>query len=1272
MTKTWIPAIYDRTYNDVQNVLLDPDQMNPKGCWNAIDLNRIENNMVYCAEYMYEQKIVQTPVAIVGPSFEIWTGEMIPTKSEIDRILNNAQLLIELSRNNPAIANQLPTIRAATQINYLLANDIEFALELIHTQPRLPLDYFTVTINNGIIVNVLREDGTTELIGTNTALVAENEVVTIYGTEYGDYAQYQTFTYWTGNATDIGLLNDYQSQQTYFTMPYREVELTANFQTNILRTITITNGYISVNKDPSAETGPTVGEYLAGDEVMIIANVAPEGKAFYEWQGTEDALENMTGVTGAEDPSTVILTMPDYDVTLNPHYINAGQHRVTVTDGTGGGLYNYKDTVYISPTVPSHYEFAYWSGDTSYLSDIYHANQSFKMLDENISLRAMFNYKYSYNDVQVINGLIRVNGVDVNRATGLRENTSYVLISTPPDSSQGLDYWSVEGFGSVSYDRFTVGDGNAIITGHYAPLQILTVNNIDNDGNTETYSIVRGHTKILSTKLNVGSYVFDGWYEGSTRLSTSTTYSITMRSSNRTIEARYNYRETYTVTVINKNNGGQTTTSQVLSGSGFSLSSNEEVGNYLFDYWTKDGVKLTSSLNYTTVITNNTTLEAVYRPKETYHLTVVNGMGSGDYVEREAVTITANAGNFAYWTISSGALYSIGSDTSTTTTVRLDRSDAAVTAVYDVRKITIITNTSNYTVDVAEGNSYNVTSYTSPDSYEFNHWEVTVGDATIANPYASSTRITAHSLNSTIQAVYTLIPTFTVTMQNGYVWDGSDWVVSAVLPRNSTNAIKMQPAPTGHQFLQWEVYQGNVLQTDANDVYSPLAEQTRLRNLLRNITIKATYYIPDPTVTYTLSIGRKDGTVEQNNYTVGADISITASTPDQGYEFYKWTGDTAYISGGVYEAVSTIHMPAQNVVITETYAPEGYIPEYEVVMYNQYGKCYYEDISEDSETHEEIVTGHWVTRHSYPEGTVVQIKAEGWDAEYKFNYWKAYERVLEQNGTDRSDIIDDLYDTETTIVVPSCDINVDPGIALKNTYRMLVSGGGTSGDYYEGRRVDIYFGMEDPNDNVRYVFNRWTKGVTSEIELYELELEGGGMFDVSVPGTQAVPQYVVMPANNVELVATYDSLYKFHINNGIISSTSTSTEYYVSNTVVGITANPAPTGMTFQYWTGDVSSVANVYSPATTVTTVVGTTTLTAVYSTNTERNNIGYVTGDLKTTSEVDNEDITVISGEIETGFMLTDGGGHMYVITAVDSSVDVSTIYRLTKIVQGGNTYG
>ena len=1270
MTKTWIPAIYDRTYGNVQDVALNPDQENPKGCWNAVDLNRIENNIAYCAEYMYEQKIVHTPITIVGPSFEEWTGDMIPTKSEIDRILNNTRLLVELSRSNPAIANELPTIYAATQINYILANDIEYALELMHTQPKLPLEYFEVTLNAGIILRVVKADGSTEEIGSNTALVAEDEVVTIRGVEYGEYSQYQTFTYWSGRAEDIGLLDNYEAQQTSFVMPYRAVELTANFETNIPRTLTLTNGYISIHKDPTAESGPSTGTYLAGDEIMIIANVAPSEKAFYEWTGTAEALKNIVGVTSDEDPSTAILTMPDCDVTLEPHYINAGQHRVTVTNGTGGGLYNYKDRVSISANVPSHYGFDSWSGDTSYLSDIYSAYQSFEMSDVNISFRANYSYRYSYNDVQVIDGLIRVNGQDVSEATGLRQSSSYTLVPTPPDASQGIDYWSIEGLGSASLTTFTVGDGNAIITGHYAPLQTLTVINRNNTGGTEAYSIVQGHTQTLTTNSTVGNYKFNGWYEGSTRLSTSTSYTVTMGTSNKTVEARYDYYETYTVTLVNRNNGGQTTTSQVLSGNYWSSSTNEEVGDYLFVRWLKDGVQVSTSTSYGFYVSANTTITCEYRPKETYHLTVNNGSGSGDYKERQAISITADEGDFSHWTYSN--LYSIGSTTSRTTTVRLGRANGTVTANYNMRAITVVKNSGTTTTNVIEGNSLNIDSGTAPATYEFNHWEVTTGDATIANQYSSSTRVTAHSEDSTITAIYTPIPYFTVTMVDGYIWNGTDWVTSATLLRNSTNAIKMKPAPTGHQFLQWEVYENGILQTDANDVYSPLAETTQLRNLLRNITIKATYYIPDPTVTYTLSIERKDGTIEQRNYAVGVDVPIRASFPDQGMEFYKWTGDTAYVSGGIYESESAVRMPAQNTQIKENYVPEGYIPEYEVVMYNQYGKCRYTTETEDPDTHEIITTEHWVTRHSYPEGTEVMIKAEGWDAEYKFNYWKAYKRVLEQNGEEVPEIIDDLYSTETTIIVPPYDVNIDPGIALKDTYKVLVNGGGTSGDYYEGKRVDIYFGMEDPTDNIRYQFKRWVKGATSEIELYNLELYDGGMFNVLTSGTPAVPQYIKMPAKRVELTATYDTLYKLHITNGTINTTSTSTEYYVPNTTVNITADPAPTGMRFQYWEGDTDHLGSKYDPTTTVTTVTGTTTLTAVYSTDSERNSVGYTTNDLKNTTTISNKDITVISGEIEVGFVFTDSNGHIYVITSIDSSTDISTVYRLTKIVQGGNIYG
>lgn len=293
MTKTWINAIYNRTYGHVQSVQYNPNQENPIGCWNAVDLNRIENNTAYCAEWMLEKKIVHSPPNIIPKSGGEWVSTDIPTQSEIARIINNVRLLINLSSTNPAIADKLPNIYTATQINYVLANQIEYALELLHTQPKLPLTYWNLSIEHGIIITITRDSGSVEIINSSTALVAEDETVTIRGLTYGQDAQYQTFVNWSGESEDIALLNNYQSQETTFIMPYRDVTFTANFETHIPRMLTITNGYISINNDPTAKTGPSTHPYFAGDQIMIIANVAPNGKRFYEWTGTQAGLDNI-------------------------------------------------------------------------------------------------------------------------------------------------------------------------------------------------------------------------------------------------------------------------------------------------------------------------------------------------------------------------------------------------------------------------------------------------------------------------------------------------------------------------------------------------------------------------------------------------------------------------------------------------------------------------------------------------------------------------------------------------------------------------------------------------------------------------------------------------------------------------------------------------------------------------------------------------------------------------------------------------------------------
>lgn len=60
----WIEPIYNRVYSDVLEAEENRNLVNPIGAYNAIDLNRIENNTKYVMEDMLERKIIRVPPAM--------------------------------------------------------------------------------------------------------------------------------------------------------------------------------------------------------------------------------------------------------------------------------------------------------------------------------------------------------------------------------------------------------------------------------------------------------------------------------------------------------------------------------------------------------------------------------------------------------------------------------------------------------------------------------------------------------------------------------------------------------------------------------------------------------------------------------------------------------------------------------------------------------------------------------------------------------------------------------------------------------------------------------------------------------------------------------------------------------------------------------------------------------------------------------------------------------------------------------------------------------
>ena len=1254
MVTEWIPTITDRDYGDIQLIQYDPTLENAKGCYNAVDLNRIENDTAYVAEYMLEQKIIRVAPQITCKTN--WNGNDVPTTTDMRRIIHNVITLMELS--NPMIFDQLPTLKISSQINYILANQIELALDIMHEQPPLPIDYFVLTLHDGMITTIERLDGTTETINASQAYIAENEVAHIVAVPPEPDAQYKIFTFWSGNQDDLQYISpNVNTQNATYTGQYHNVEFTANFRTSYPRRLTLTNAYISPNGDDTAESGPTTGIYYAGDRIMIIANRAESGKAFYNWEGTQAAIENIS--TADLDPSTVWLSMPDCDVTLNPFYINAGQHTVTVTNGSGSGIYDYNEDVYISANVPDHYGFDNWSGDTRYLEDIYSSGQSFKMPDINISFRANYSYRYSYNNVQVLNGLIRVNNEDVSSAQGLRQSSSYTLVPTPPDNTQGIDYWQVEGLGSVSGNTFTVGDGNAVITGNYAPIRRIIVNNINNSGNDTNYNVVQGHTQTITTNSKVGNYAFIRWEENGQSISTSTSITITANNTDRTITAIYEYQEPVILTQVNKNNGGSTTETTYSPNTYISVSTNEIVGDYILEGIYKNGTKVTSNTSYSFTISADTTIEFRYRAREEFTLTVQNGhivssgQSSGTFLERTQVQITADdpvqGATFTGWNVTSGSLYS--STSSKTGNIVMDRSNATITAQYkDLRVINVTTNAGTTAYTMPQGNSQRIIANPAPNTYEFDRWVVTSGDATFANYLSQDTYVYAQTQNSNVEAQYKAIPWFNVEVENGYIQIDNEWVTSGTVIRNSQPAIQMKPAPEGYQFFQWEVLVG-----DDNDVYQPFAETTYLRNVTHTIRIRATYYIPDPETTYTLTVTRIDGTIEQSQHPAGEKIDLVCTTPPEGLKFYRWLGDYQYLIvdvprqryyGGTYEIPQRVNMPARNISLTEDeYKPLDWVTTYHLYMFpTNIAKCLVSR-TEDETTHE--ITEVWSNEGEYEEGTEVEIKVDYVPEESYFSQWIG--------ATDaETALVTEIIKPNTTLVMGDFDVNMTAQTQSKQTYSFVINNGAISGQYYKDKKVSVYY-VDPEVTGEQHTFTRWT-GDIAYISLFD-----GGPFDV----TQPLLQEVRMPERAITLTANYTTGYKVTINNGSITETG---EYFAPGTTIHINANTIA-GKQFVKWSGNTDTVGSIYDPTTTLIVGNAPLTLTATYANETDRNNIGYGLISFIASDIINITDITIISGTIGVGFIITDVKGHCYIVTNVNDTT--VTVMRMTTISKGGDVY-
>ena len=1247
----WIEAVYDRDYTDVLRVELSPTTERNKGAYNAEDLNRIENNTKYVAEYMLDIGIVNTP--IVQSYKTNWVETDIVTAGNMDRIISNVKQLMGLS--NPKIANDLEAIASGvTQMGYILANAIEKNLDVMHTQPPYEPDEYLLEIEHGVIYGY-----------NNPGYVIEDDTVNIIAYPYGENAQFMTFEHWSGNTDDLQYVGDVNAQNTTFKMPDHDVKLTAVFKVNIPFMLTLTNATINDS------TGGTSRLILAGTTVDILADTAPTGKRFYCWEGTEEALDLLVSGKYA---STNTFTMPEKNVELYPKYINAGQHSVTVTDTDGQTIisqewYDYEEYVSISaPSKGAKYKFTSWSGDTSYLTDITSSYQAFNMGDVNLRFTPSYSYIYGYHYV-VANENCKAN--DETQLDNVMES-SRVNLSLTSDYSSSLDdnNW-FDGYAIYKITDYTIDENTGEITilekehqydikdGEIAYFSmpdydvyvepfdnapsILNVVNRNNSGETEINKNLGGRYIELSTNYTVGNYVFLGWYRNDNLITTNTylKYYYSYETGVDTVEAKYEYRNYHIITVKNKNNAGETETIQVLDGFEASVTTQDVVGANILSKWLFDGEESVMQEGKTTwkaKVYNDFEIELVYRPRETFTVEIEDGTiqdygNSYTGLERSVITITANTPAnkkyFSGWSTTEGSVYKYGHTLNSTTTLELGRSNATVKANYgDLYDLTVNTNDGvALQGQYKSGTKITLPNSTMPDSdTEWDKWTVTSGVMSIVNTFLMKSEAYTGNEDTIVNATYKDIPYYTLKILNGTFENGAT-TVSVI--RNSNVLITMNPAPDGQAFLIWDVASGTA------NIQTPRAEQTYITNVTANATVQATYYTPEDETKYTLSITNKNGATNITNHSIGEQVDIVADSPDDGYEFYRWSGDTTYIENR-YSAETNVLMPGKNIQLYMVYRRTGYTTLYDVTLI---GGTMLVGMNNETEI--------WESDGQFEEGAVVQIKANPIESGYKFNGWR--------NDTDDGasmSTVDNLMGTQTYLTVRDFDIELTGRTIRIDRNELKVVDGETSGEYTENTPVQIYFTKKN-TDTEKYIFTEWT-GDT------DLELFTGGSFDIHTAGTEDEPQTIKMPNQNTEIVANYNTKYKISLSNGKFEDTTT-LKWLEENDEVTIIADTIE-NKTFSYWLCSINGIiTNIYNSTTTIKVPNAGLTVTAIYTNKNEQNGIGYVLTSLYDNDIINLENINIISGEIDTGFIISDSMGHLYVVTNYDATT--ANILRLTQ---------
>ena len=367
------------------------------------------------------------------------------------------------------------------------------------------------------------------------------------------------FDKWVGQTTHVDNINQ---ASTFIYMPAAGVDITATYRPQLAaRPLTV-------------ESGAGDGDYLAGTEITITANVPEPGFVFERWEGQTAQVANVNR------PSTT-LRMPQTAVRVRAVYreLPPQEFKLTVRGNASEQLVEAGKTVTIRSRNPEPDEaFARWAGQVGTVDDIFAPETTVYMPATDVTVLATFDAVY------IVTASVDDEGGTVSPTSQEVVDGDRAEITLMPNDGWLID--TVTGCGSggsLSGNVWTTGQiaGNCALSVRFVwNRYAVTLAADPAEGGTVSgageYDV---GNEVTVTATPATGFAFINWTAGESEVASETSYTFSMPAKDRSLVANFALH-VYTVSASASEGGsispasrnvahGQTTTFTVTPETGF-------------------------------------------------------------------------------------------------------------------------------------------------------------------------------------------------------------------------------------------------------------------------------------------------------------------------------------------------------------------------------------------------------------------------------------------------------------------------------------------------------------------------------------------------------------------------------------------------------------------------------------------------------------------------------------------------------------------------------